>query len=227
MAVSFILGVISSIVATIIFVWASWFTSTRVRLLLIRTLGRLSKAGYSELHSRPADRSISLQRVLNEARWVKIFAVRGNELVSGALEDLWEKAPCMESVDIIILDPDAVGTDSWISHHEREVSRYDRGFRQLMLSDQVRANIAYLANRISGMQNVQLRVSNFPSVARIIMSDRCAMVTLYSETEHGREASYILAEPSSPLYPFARRLFNMAHEVSRLAGVNPTQSADA
>jgi hypothetical protein len=209
MTVSFLLGVISSIVASIIVLTVGWAVSVNTRRWIAQLLGRFTGFGLFALFARQADASSELVGAVGDARWVWIYAARGNELVSGTLDSLWDRVSTIEEVRIVLPDPQQTDSRSWLTHHEEEAAKYDPGFGSNLLSRQVQSNIEYLRERTKLFANVQVRTAEFPTVARIVLTDRASFLTLYSSAKHGRDAPCVVARSPSPLYDFSHRLFLM------------------
>jgi hypothetical protein len=209
----FLLGVASSIVASGLLVAISWIFSSKTRSWLSGLLGYLTGAGSFHLYPTQIGAHKELVAALKRARWVRILAARGNELVQGTLDDLWPRVGRVQDVKIVLPDPERTDEWSWLTHHEGEAAAYDPGFGPNLLADQVRTNLEYLRQRTQDMRNVHIESADFPTVARVVITDRQAFLTIYSEDKHGRDAPCIVCDTSSPIYDFAVRLFNMAWRV--------------
>ncbi|WP_233512359.1 hypothetical protein, partial [Micromonospora deserti] len=174
------------------------------------TLGRMAGVGAIRMYPTQAAAAKDVAAAVLGARWVSILAARGNELVSGNLDGLWDKVAAKERVSIVLPDFTRTDSPSWLTHHEEEAARYDPGFGGNLLAEQVKSNSEYLRKRTRGRTNVHLVNVDFPTVGRLVITDRIAFITLYSESSHGRDAPCLAASPSSPFYHFAVRLFSMA-----------------
>jgi hypothetical protein len=207
---NFIVGVVSSLVASILLLLFGTFFFPRVRAWLGSVLGRIAGAGAIRMYPTQTAAAKDVAAAVLGARWISILAARGNELTSGNLEGLWDKVASKERVTIVLPDPARTDSPSWLTHHEEEATRYDPGFGGNLLAEQVKSNTEYLKKRTEGRTNVQIVNVDFPTVGRLVITDRIAFITLYSESRHGRDAPCLAASPSSPFYHFAIRLFSMA-----------------
>lgn len=221
---AFFWGVVSSLVASVLFVGAGWFSSARLRGLLIALLARLTGTGLQRVYATQAQANVELGPELIRARWVKVFASRGNELTRNSFQAVWSDAlPRLESVQILLPDPAAVGHDSWLARRERETARHDRGFGNGLLPEQIRSNVRYLEAQARKRQGVELRLYDFPHLCRIIATDQVAYLTTYTDHEHGRNSQCLVFARSSGMYDFVLRLFAAAWTEARPADAATSQ----
>nr|WP_113702213.1 hypothetical protein [Nonomuraea lactucae] len=151
---------------------------------------------------------------LARARWVRVLAGRGNELTRDGFAAVWEGAGRLESVQVLL--PDAgLGPGSWLSVREAEMRRMDVGFSPGLLTEQVRVNAAYVSEVARRRENVSLRFYDLPNVHRIVVTDRVAYLTLYRQTEHGRNSPCVVARRPGLMYDYALLLFTTAWEHAR------------
>jgi hypothetical protein len=207
---NFLVGVVSSLVASMLLLVAGTYLFPRVRIWVGAALGRVAGVGVIRMYPTQSAAAKDVAAAVLGARHVSILAARGNELVSGNLDDLWDKVATKERVTIVLPDYGRTDPASWLTHHEEEAARYDPGFGENLLAEQVKSNSEYLRKRARGRANVHLENVDFPTVGRLVITDRIAFITLYSESSHGRDAPCLAAGLSSPFYHFAVRLFSMA-----------------
>ncbi|MEV4294271.1 hypothetical protein [Microbispora rosea] len=208
----FLLGVGSSLVATALTVLGGWLSIKRLRRWPIAMLSRLTGLGIVRLYSYQKQANSDLGDDLADARWVKVFAGRGNELTRDSFRSVLEgTGRRLESVEILLPDPDA-GPSSWLSHRESEVRRHDAGYESGLLAEQVRANISYLLAITNQTHHVQLRMYDLPNTCRIILTDRVAYFTPYEARAHGRNSPCLVFRSPGLLYDYALRIFSTAWE---------------
>ncbi|GIH71988.1 hypothetical protein [Sphaerimonospora thailandensis] len=214
---AFMLGVVSSLLATAITVVGGWLLSVRSRQWPVTLLSRLTGLGVRRVFPRQRQASQELAAELARARWVHVLAGRGNELTRDGFATLWQTAGSrLESVQVLLPDPD-LGPDSWLSHREAEMRRVDLGFAPGMLAEQVRINAAYVTEVARHRDHVTLRFYDLPNLHRVIVTDNAAFLTMYRQSEHGRDSPCILAHRPSLMYDYALLLFTTAWEHSRPA----------
>jgi hypothetical protein len=66
-----------------------------------------------------------------------------------------------------------------------------------------------------GRDNVELRLFDFPHLARIVATDRVVFFTPYNDAEHGSNGVCIVFRGPGTLYDFWVRLFDKIWSVSR------------
>ncbi|MEU8194958.1 hypothetical protein AB0C10_14380 [Microbispora amethystogenes] len=214
---AFMLGVVSSLLATAITVAGGWLLSVRSRQWPVALLSRLTGLGVHHVFPHQRQASQDLAAELTRARWVHVLAGRGNELTRDGFAALWQNAGNrLDNVQVLLPDPD-LGPDSWLCRREAEMRRVDLGFSPGMLAEQVRINATYLAEVASHRERVSLRFYDLPNLHRVIVTDNVAYLTMYRQSEHGRDSPCVLARRPGLMYDYALLLFTTAWEHSRPA----------
>jgi len=173
-------------------------------------LSRLTGAGVARTYPRQSQANTALIDDLRSAKWVRVFTSRGNELTRDSFAELWSRRSGTIPVKILLPDPVAGAAGSWLDQRESEVSDYDPAFRAGLLGRQVRANLDYLRAHIDGRPEVEVKLYDFPHLARVIATDRVAYLTTYSAREHGRNSPCTVFQNPSPMYDFCLRIFDLA-----------------
>ncbi|WP_329083883.1 hypothetical protein [Streptosporangium sp. NBC_01469] len=213
----FTLGVVSSLLATVLTLAGGWIFSMRSRQWPVALLSRLTGLGVRRVISRQRLASSELTDELTRARWVRVLAGRGNELTRDGFAAVWESASRrMEFVQVLLPDAD-LGPDSWLSRREEEMRRVDLGFSSGLLAEQVRVNAAYVREVARHRENVSLRFYDLPNVHRVIVTDHVAYLTIYQQAEHGRNSPCIVARSPGLMYDYALILFGTAWDHGRPA----------
>lgn len=213
----FVLGVLSSVAATVLTVGVSWLASKRLRQLAIRALSWLTGVGIERSYEQQRLANADLGADLERARWVRVLTGRGNELTRDSFQSVWrESGRALEYVQVLLPDPGKRGT-SFLSIREVEARGIDAGYRPGLLAQQIRSNVEYIKAATADRSNVELRLSDFPNIYRIIITDQVAYLTLYPSTEHGRNGPCLVFSHPGILYDLALRIFAVTW--TRAAGV--------
>ncbi|MFC5826136.1 hypothetical protein [Nonomuraea insulae] len=208
----FTLGVVSSMAATVLSVAVGWVLSARARDWAVAALSRYSGLGVRKLHRQQRQAADDLAADLARARWVGVLTGRGNELTRDAFLPIWSGAVRpLDAVRVLLPDP---RPGSWLVRREESLRRFDRGLRPGMLQEQVRNNAEYVREAAQHLDVVELRFYDLPNLYRIILTDEVAYITLYGETEHGRNSPCVVARPPGLLYGLALRIFTSTWETS-------------
>lgn len=210
--IGFVLGIVSSLAATALTVVAGWLGSKRMRHWPVAALSKITGLGIQRSYPQQKLANLDLSHDLAAARWVKVLTGRGNELTRDSFRQVWQEADTrLESVQVLLPDP-GPGAGSFLAAREAEIRRYDAGYQVGLLSDQIRANINYIATIADKRDRVELRVFDLQQVCRIIVTDRVAYFTSYSASDHGRNSPCAVFSNPGPLYDFALRMFNVTWE---------------
>ncbi|MEV0974494.1 hypothetical protein [Microtetraspora glauca] len=214
---AFVLGVVSSLLATALTFAGGWILSMRSRQWPVALLSRLTGLGVRRVFSHQHLASQELADELARARWVRVLAGRGNELTRDGFAAVWEAVGRrLESVQILLPDAD-LGPDSWLARREAEMRRIDPGFSAGILAEQVRINAAYVGEVAQHREHVSLRFYDLPNAHRVIVTDNVAYLTFYRQNEHGRKSPCIVAQRPGLMYDYALLLFSTAWDNSRRA----------
>lgn len=205
---SFLVGVLSSIVATGLVLAAGWLLSRHVRQWLIRLLSRITGLGVYRVYPHQEAAEHDIAHDIARATWLCVLAGRGNTLTRDAFTPLWSgSADRLESTRILLPDPDT-GPDSWLDQRECDLGRTDPGFHPGVLAAQVRANATYLAEVARKRANIELHSYDLPNLYRVIATDKAAYITFYEKSAHARNSPCIYARRPGLMYDIALLLFD-------------------
>ena len=172
-------------------------------------LSRFTGLGIQRIYKRQKSANLSIPTELSRARWVKVLAGRGNELTRDGFISVWARAVC-EICSNFVAQSLSLGPDSWLARREADIQRIDPGIHPGLLAEQVRANASYVLTVARQRENVALRFYNLPNIYRVIVTDNVAYLTIYSDTEHGRNSPCIAARRPGLMYDLALLLFSTA-----------------
>jgi hypothetical protein len=211
----FVLGVVSSLLATGLSVLGGWMASVRSRQWMVVLLSRLTGLGVGRVVPRQRLAAQRMKAELARARWVCVLAGRGNELTRDTFTCVWEEVGRrIESVRVLLPDCEG-GPDSWLGRREEDMRRIDPGFSPGLLAEQVRLNAAYVRGIEHHCEGVALRYYDLPNLHRLVITDRIAFLTFYWNSEHGRDCPTLLARRPGLMYDYAVQLFQTAWAYSR------------
>ncbi|MFE1168270.1 hypothetical protein [Nocardiopsis sp. NPDC058789] len=204
---AFLLGVLSSLLATALVFVGGWLRTGRPRWWLLGLLSRLTGTGITRLYRHQGSSEVDLAQDLARARWVKVLVGRGNVLTRDAFTPLWSGAP--KPVQVLLPDPDS-DPATWLSRRGADLAHTDPGFGPELLRAQVRANTDYMRRVRERSPAVDLRQFDLPNTFRIIATDSGAYLTFYGRHEHGRHSPCLHLAASGALYHAALGLFEFA-----------------
>jgi hypothetical protein len=208
---AFLVGVLSSIIASCLLVIAGWFGSHRIRKILTKMLSRLVGVDIEQRFATQREAAGELVTAINKAREIDIFVGRGSELTRSTFDRLWnEQGSRLRQVRILIPDPEVSGLGSWFSDRELEMASHDRAYGDNLIAEQVKANIRYVARMVAGRPEFEVRLYDFPHLGRIIITDRVSFLTTYTDRQHGSASPCLMFNNKGPLYDFCKRIFDKA-----------------
>jgi len=193
----FIESVGASLLAGVILVFITAFTSQRARWILTGLLGRLLDVDVDAVFSDKTAAQADVQREIKRAHKVDIMSGRGSELQRDTFDALFLNRPANRTVSLRILLPKtavAPGEHDWTLQRETELSRFDGAFGKGLLREQIDSNVRFFQEYVASGK-VELRRFQYPHIGRVVLTDRCAYYTPYRADRHGREC---------PVYKFRR-----------------------
>ncbi|MGH3722227.1 MAG: hypothetical protein ACRDRI_25990 [Pseudonocardiaceae bacterium] len=205
-----ILGVVNSLAVTALTTAGGWVLSTQARQWAITLLSRFTGLGIQRIYQRQKSANVDMPTELSRARWVKVLAGRGNELTRDGFISVWTRTSNrLEFVQVLLPNP-SLGPDSWLARREEDIQRVDPGIHPGLLAEQVHTNASYILEVARRRGNVALRFYDLPNIYRVIVTDNVAYLTIYSDTEHGRNSPCIAARRPGLMYDLALLLFSTA-----------------
>jgi hypothetical protein len=206
---TFVLSIVASLAASCIIVCVGWMTSEHARHAALRILSRVTHTGVERVFATQREANYEVARQLTKSRWLHCFLARGNELTRDTFSSLWCPDSSVCEIRLLFPDPNRSDPGSWFADRIREVASYDPGYRSDLVVDQVRANIKYILDKSRSDGRVQVRLYDFPHLGRMIITDRGAFITVYSDRPgHGSESPCIVATSGSAIYAYYARLFD-------------------
>lgn len=185
-----------------------WILSKQARQWLIVLLSRLTGLGVECVYRQQKLANFSIPTEFSRARWVKVLAGRGNELTRDGFISVWTcTGNRLKFIHILLPNP-SLGPDSWLARRGVDIQRIDPGIHPGLLAEQVRVNVSYILEVARQRENVALRFCDLPNIYRIIITDNVAYLTIYNNTEHGRNSPCIAARRLGLIYDLALLLFS-------------------
>ncbi|GAB3992520.1 hypothetical protein GCM10029992_01800 [Glycomyces albus] len=205
------IGVFSSIVGSGVLLFVGWLASVRVRKVLTNVLARLARIDVELVFPTQSEAYKEIVKALTRAREIYIFAGRGSELTRSHFKPLWDRAGArVEKLRILLPNPDIAGDGSWFADREKENASHDNSYGDNLIAQQVRANLRYIARKAQDLSAVEVRLYDFPHLGRIILTDKVAFLTGYTESEHGSDSPCIMFNNRGPMYDFCKRIVQKA-----------------
>jgi hypothetical protein len=216
-AFDFLLGVLSSIIASIILLLFSLKISKSAKWVLIGFLARLTNSDLEFVFKNKKDSAPDLELELERAKSIYIFAGRGNELKRDTFSSIFSERKENKKVDLKILlpDPEVIeGRPDWIGLRESEVSKFDSTYgKRDYLRSEISTSIQFVLNHIES-ERANLRLYQFPQSHRAILTENYLYFTPYLSDRHGR-GSVVYKFRRGEMYDYYLRMFNLIWEISK------------
>ncbi|MFI6250230.1 hypothetical protein [Streptomyces sp. NPDC051016] len=211
----FWVGVVSSVLASAALASLGWVVSPGARLKAKRVVLKSVNAEIVETFATQRDAATEISARLTGAREVRILAGRGNELQRDSFRGLWAEADRKE-LKILLPDPEVSGPGSWIDDHQQEALGYDGGQGDQMIAENIRNNVQYVRNRIARLDRSEIGLYDLPIIARLVITEKWAFITPYSNRRHGEDSPCIMVAAGNPVYELAERMFAQFQKASRI-----------
>lgn len=205
---NFIVSVISSLIASFIFLILTFFFSNRFKDIVIMLFCKLIGLGIEKIYKQKKDASDDLEKDINNSTFVKIYTGRGNEFLKGTFNNILNSD--IKTKMSILLPKTNIGENeyNWVNQRNDEIKVFDTSYEnENLLYEQIESIYSYLLIH-SNRSNINIKRYNFPHFGRIIITDSFAYFTPYKANAHGDKALTIKFSKCSDLYVWLERLFN-------------------
>ncbi len=211
-ALNFTLGVVASIVASIIMLFLASFLSERFRWLITSILNALIRGDIEMIFPNTKDAQATLIADFKTTKRVWVLAGRGQEFSAGTFDPIFQRPKQVELLVLLPTTKVTAGMPDWTKKRVAEMNKCDPGSGD-GIPHQIEANVTSLKARAEHGK-VQLRRFNIPHIGRIILTDKFAYFTPYLSTRHGKDSPIYQFRRGGSFYESLKRLFVQVWEAS-------------
>jgi hypothetical protein len=207
---SFLVGVVSSLVASAILLSLTYIWSAKFREAVIGFILRGSRGIVARQWPNRRAGEATFVAELRRAQWMKFFGSRGLGFQTDLFESIMVARPANSSTSVRVLLPDTLDEDSlyWIRQREAELAKFDRSFSGDLLRDQIEATVKAIEGYSqSGM--LELRRHRLPHFGRVVITDNVIFVVGFTARTHGYQDPMAMYDYQSPVYVALNRLFDI------------------
>lgn len=205
-------SVAGSLIAAVIVVVAGAAFSRTARRVLTAAASELLGIDVKYVFSNGKAAESVISHELANASEVRIFAGRGNDFQGTLYAPLLDPASrSTKRVRVLLPNPYKhlrVRTTDWIVERDAELARVDVSYGRGQLRRQIETTIEHVEHHVDG-DHFQVRLFELPHVGRIILTDRFAFFTPYSDAKHGRDCR-VFQYGRGDIYDNLARFFEMA-----------------
>lgn len=213
-----VLSIVASLIAAMLVLLGTSLLSNRARWILTATLGNLLGIDIEYVFQNLSDAKPDIQKELNRAAVVKLLTARGNQFQMGTYDSIL-KNDMNRKKEVRILLPvlqPAQGGFDWVEQRELECAKFDSSFREGFLKKQIATTIESLKPYVESGR-IDLRYYDAPHIARILVTDHCAYMTLYRKDAHGRDSRVIKYRCGGDMYIWCSRVFDILWDQNLLS----------
>jgi hypothetical protein len=206
----FWIGVGSSLLASVVLFCIAGLASGNVRRLAARMLGHISNGDLVWVYPDKVSSTKDCTKDILRSGQVRLICGRGNELQRDVFAFiLGGRSTAKPQLRVILPDPNASSDPtSWLSLRETELHKFDGSYGEHLLASQVQNSLRFLTSAVSAGR-VDVRVIDFPHIARILITDDNVYVNSYPASAHGRESPVCVFRRGGPTYAQLERLFEI------------------
>lgn len=213
----FLLSIVASLIASLIFVLTVTKTSPRIKQAIISGLARY--LGY-DLDAIFETKGASEQEYFADLRkshrvWIK--SGRGNEFSSAAFRKFFQEQAAKD-IDLRVLLPETqlhFPEPDWVKQRDKEISSFDGIYGDGYLKNEIDQNINFVIKTI-GKSCGELRLFSHPHLAKITITDSHLYFRPYTTATHGSR-NFIYRFKRGEMYSTYERLFSIIWLESRKA----------
>jgi hypothetical protein len=207
---AFVVGVVSSLVASAIILTLTYAWSARFRETVIGFILRGSRGSVARQWPNRRAGQATFVAELRRAKWMKFLGSRGLDFQTDLFASIMVARPANLSTSVRILLPDTLDEGSlyWIRQREAELARFDKSFSGELLRDQIEASVKAIEGySFSGM--LELRRHKLPHFGRVVITDNAIFVIGFTASTHGYQDAMAMYDYHSPVYTAFNRLFDI------------------
>jgi hypothetical protein len=204
---AFNLSVVSSLVAGVLLLLVTAFLSEKARWVLTATLGRILRIDTEYVFKNAEDAAKDVIKELNRAKSVKILTGRGGELQRQTFANIFTNPKLAGKIECMLPITQPKNKLYWLEQREKELIQFDRAYEPGLLTQQIETTVRFLAPFVQD-QFLELKYFEGPHFGRIILTDKCAYFTPYSDNEHGRDNHVFKYRFGGDMYGWLNRTFN-------------------
>lgn len=213
---NFAISVLSSVLGGLILLLITILASKNARAVFIGVFGRLLGVDIDFVYRNKKESEERVRKEIKNARWIKIFTGRGNELQRDTFKSIFTRSPSDKTFIVEILIPQTSipkGHYDWLAQRERELSIFDPAFGDGLLRKQVESNYSLLLKHAENSV-IKVRRCNVPNIGRIIITDRCLMYTPYRSDAYARDCKVYVFRKQDEMYDNLLRFFHQVWEAT-------------
>ncbi len=205
----FWIGVISSIVASILIFMTSFY-SKNIRRILVTLLGKLISIDIDQVYLTSRDAQKDIMAEIERTNNVKIVMGRGGELQRETYSRLLQVTKNYSSIQILLPRTDVKANEiNWVLARENEILEFDTALDRGILAEQIDATVNFLKKTVKNSDNFKVRLFNAPDLGKIVITDNYLFYYLIKKNTHGRQNKMFRCKVGTETYNSFNRLFDL------------------
>lgn len=178
-----LIGIFSSLIATILFITISSIISKKFRWLFVKLQGFITHSDIEYVYENKKEAYNDILADLSKSSKAFLITSRGNDLDSDLFNTFLKNRPASSRKELKVILPDinsSVG-QYWIEERRKELVKFNdvKYQDENSLLDMIRRNIALLQGFVNS-KRLDLQLRSFPHTGRILLTDDYCYFTPYN-----------------------------------------------
>lgn len=200
---NFLLSIIASLVASILWVGALNLMSTKFRKLMYGIVDLVLNTDLKFVYNNSNAANQDIVKEMGKSSKIYIYTGRGHFLQEPEYSNVFDK----DSTDVKIILPLPDSENKWLKQRAEEMHVINEGFTNETLAADIRGIATFLNPKVRN-QRIKLQYSDSQHIGKIIILDNCAFFVPYQNNKFGKDTKVYKYKLGAYMYNWLDRYFD-------------------
>lgn len=204
---AFVLGVVSSLVATMLWTLILNIVSQRFRKLFYGIVDLVLRTDLKFVYNNSDMADADIIKEMRKSSKIYIYTGRGQFLQRQEYADAFAK----DSTDVKVILPVPEPNNKWLKQRAHEMNLINEGFTEKTLADDIQGIARFLQPKVDA-NKIKLHYSDSQHIGKIILMDNSVYFVPYQKDIFGKDTRLYNYKIGSYMYNWLQRYFNALWE---------------
>lgn len=200
---SFLLSIVASLVASILWVVVLNLVSVKFRKLLYGIVDLVLNTDLKYVYNNSNVANQDIVKEMEKSGKIYIYTGRGHFLQESEYSNVFDK----DSTDVRIILPLPDPENKWLKQRAEEMHIINEGFTNETLATDIRGIATFLNPKVIN-QKIKLQYSDSQHIGKIIILDNCAFFVPYQKDKFGKDTKVYKYKLGAYMYNWLDRYFD-------------------
>lgn len=200
---TFALGILASLIASILWVIILNIMSKRFRGLLYGIIDVILNTDLKYIYNNSDIADNDIVREMQESSKIYIYTGRGQFLQGQEYANVFDK----DSTDVKVILPVPDPNNKWLKQRAHEMNAINKGFTNNTLATDIQSIATFLKPQVDD-NKIQLHYSDSQHIGKIIILDNCAFFVPYQKDKFGKATKVYEYKIGAYMYNWLQRYFD-------------------